>query len=258
MSELHRKMSLEEFENFPHRLGWKHEYCGDALHLSPSHTAIANLRLELGPVALATTSRVRALAPEDEPALAELFQEAFRGAAEYAGWPKRFFVKEARRNVANYFLPEGKVRPEASGVIEEAGRPIAAIVVKQRSPGPILEPIFVAPDRQLQGLGASLLLWAIQGLLAAGEQRLFSRCHLGNPHSMAWHLKNGFVELPNLFVAQHRHMHFALEAERWKRLGDRKQAKEMARLSAQWRAEVKRLDQIHRSDLRVAYGFWDH
>lgn len=32
---IHREMTREEFDDFPRRLGWKQEYCGGKIHVSP-------------------------------------------------------------------------------------------------------------------------------------------------------------------------------------------------------------------------------
>jgi L-amino acid N-acyltransferase YncA len=85
---------------------------------------------------------------------------------------------------------------------------VAAILVRQIEPGPMVEPIMVDPAHQRRGLGSALLAATIDSMQSSEVNVLVSRCHLGNTASVAWHLRNGFSELPSYFTATHRAAQF--------------------------------------------------
>jgi GNAT superfamily N-acetyltransferase len=254
---LHKQMSWEEFENFPRHLGWKHEYYDGALHLSPYEFAIASLRLTISSQHAPITSPLRPIQRGDEQALIKLFEQCFRDIAEYAGWSIRAYKEEARENIHGFFEDRSWSVPKASLVAEEGGKMIGAALIRRIRRGPILQPIFVLPQFQRQGIGTGLLRGVVNRLQERGERFLYSRCHLGNPWSMSWHLKNGFEELPNLFVAQHRAAYFSMEAERLARLGDSAESAEFSRLTDYWRSESNRLESIKGDERMEVYGILD-
>lgn len=254
---LHKKMTWEEFEDFPRRIGWKHEYYDGSIHLSPSKTAIASLRLTTSPLSMPISPGLRPVLREDEPALVALFEHCFRNAVEYAGWPARAFHEESRENVHDFFEETDRAYPGASLLLEDEGQLIAAGLIRQIRRGPILQPIFVASNRQRQGIGSGMLRTVVHRLHELGETALFSRCHLGNPSSMAWHLKNGFQELPSLFVAQHRAYFYSAEAERFARSGDPAQSDEASRLANAWWKEAQRLQSMVGESRDEVFGILD-
>jgi GNAT superfamily N-acetyltransferase len=119
---------------------------------------------------------------------------------------------------------------------------VAAILVRKIDPGPLVEPIMVEPAHQRRGLGSALLTATVGSLENSRGDALLSRCHLGNAISMNWHLRNGFVELPNYFTAGHRSMHFQWLAEHYRSRHEHKQAAEMVRLADQWASVAERVE----------------
>jgi RimJ/RimL family protein N-acetyltransferase len=239
-------MSVEEFHAMEHRLGWKHEYWDGAAQLSCQPTAVASLRLELPTetprlTKLGVGYNLRTVTVADAPELVELFVTAFDTAVEYAGWPQEDYVRDAHRSIDSFFdFPTDKKLRRAKGLLDhsfvarDGGLLVAAILVRQIEPGPIVEPVMVEPAHQRRGLGSALLAATIDSLQNAGTNVLVSRCHLGNAASMAWHLRNGFRELSNYFTAGHRAMHFHWLTEHYETRQQPEQAAEMRRLAEHW------------------------
>jgi GNAT superfamily N-acetyltransferase len=247
-------MSIDQFHAMEHRLGWKHEYWDGAAQLSSQPTAVASLRLEL-PAKTPTVPRLsqgytlRTVTIADARELVELFVNAFDTAVEYAGWPQEDCVRDAHRSVDSFFdLPTEKKQRRAKGLLDHSfvahdGRSlVAAILVRQIEPGPIVEPVMVELAHQRRGLGSALLAATVTSLQNAGASVLVSRVHLGNSASLDWHLRNGFRELPNYFTAGHRAMHFHWLVEHFESRQQPEQAAEMRRLAEHWDAVADTLE----------------
>jgi hypothetical protein len=87
---------------------------------------------------------------------------------------------------------------------------------------------------------------AINELHELGEKTLTSKYHIGNEQSLAWHLRFGFVEEPDLRRAR-LYLQQA-EVELWRRgkIGSLT-AEEHSKLTAdvaRWKAEVEKLERI--------------
>jgi GNAT superfamily N-acetyltransferase len=192
----------------------------------------------------------------------ELFVVAFDRAVEFAGWPDDSYRRHARDSIASFFgkpaeTRHGKpkpARPEASFVIVSGGQCLAAVLVRSTRRGPILEPIMVHPAHHRRGLATILLSATLESLHAAGVTTIFSRCHLGNAASLAWHEKNGFQEIPNHFAATHRWHHFACLAEHFDHMQQHDKAAQMQQLADDWEAVVQKIDE---SDERWSSGLLD-
>jgi GNAT superfamily N-acetyltransferase len=252
---IHRRLTFQEFEDFPQRLGWKHEYDGEAIHVTPSKITFVALRLALSERAVPAAPHVRPACPEDAPGLTELFQDAFTGAVEFAGYPPRRLREEALAVVHAHFREARNPFRHLSGVIEENGRLCAAALLKQGRQGPRLEPLFVRPRCQRRGLATVLIGHVVNCLLAAGETCLSSFCHLGNGPSLAWHLRFGFRELPDLWVVSHRAQFYATELVRRERLKELTpaQREELVRQRDYWLAERERLRLLEKQDFAAAH-----
>jgi GNAT superfamily N-acetyltransferase len=247
-------MSTEEFHVMEHRLGWKHEYWDGAAQLSCQPTAVASLRLELpkktpGARELGAGYALRTATSEDASELVELFVRTFDTAIEYAGWSQAEYGRSALRSVESFFVQEAASnRHHSQGLLEHsfvahfANVLVAAILVRRIEPGPLVEPIMVEPAHQRHGLGSALLAAAVCSLQNSPANALLSRCHLGNTISMNWHLRNGFVELPNYFTAGHRSMHFGWLAEHYRSRRQNAQAAEMERFANHWASVAERLE----------------
>lgn len=239
-------MSIDEFDTMEHRLGWKHEYWGGAAQLSPASMAVDSLELDLveyGPQfsRLFDGVQIRRIEPYDKRALIGLFVYVFDDAIEYIGYDDASYHQSAHDSIATLFGGTGWGRePQIDGRAEHSfvaildAEIVAAIAVRSIERGPIVEPVMVHPAYQRVGLGTMLLATAIASMRLAGETTLFSRCHLGNIASLAWHMKNGFREMPNYYVASHRALHYRWQAKHCEYIGDSKQAEEMQRQAEHW------------------------
>jgi len=249
-------MSAEEFEHMEHRLGWKHEYWDGAAQLSTQETAVVSLQRpvhapDVYRPLLREGEQLRPVRAEDVLSLAELFIRAFDDAVEFAGCPDDAYRQDARDNIASFFSkptqrhhhgrPPGRL--EASFLIAWGEQVLAAVLVRSIRRGPIIEPIMVHPAHQRRGLATALLFASLRSLNARGATTLYSRCHLGNAASHAWHEKNGFQEIPGYFAAAHRWRHFAWLADHYEFVGQPAQAGVMRQLAEHWEAVVQELEQ---------------
>jgi predicted N-acetyltransferase YhbS len=227
-------MTLTEFDALPHRLGWKHEYWDGAARLSPEESAIAEFRRPITTPVKSTYSNnwiVRPIQRDDSAALIELFLRAFESADEFAGYSESSFRSRAAESVARFFARDMSTATthashetrlsdwkEVSFVVEDAQQLIGAALIREVRLGPILEPIMIAPAYQRRGVGSALLATTLNKLRVMASQDkapleyLYSRCHLSNPHSLAWHTIMGFEEMPNLPATQHRWLHHMQQA----------------------------------------------
>ena len=257
-------MSVEEFEHMEHRLGWKHEYWNGAAQLSTQETAVVSYQRPVGVSGvshppLGAGEQWRPVRADDESSLAELFILAFDDAVEFAGWPADVYREDARDTIASFFgrptqrRHHGRSpgRLEASFVCAWGDQLLAAVLVRSIRRGPILEPIMVHPAHQRRGLGTALLSASLHALNAGGAATLYSRCHLGNAASLAWHEKSGFQEIPSYFAATHRWRHFAWLADHFEYVRQPDQARQMRQLAEHWEAVVQELE---KSDERWSSG----
>lgn len=254
---LHQEASPDDRDRFPHRLGWKNEYYGGKVHITPAHTAIVSMRLELARQE-EDADRAAFLRPvhnEDEIPLIRLFQAAFRLSVEYADYSHRALRKEAARSIHGFFGQDRAGWPSASRVAVVEGRILAAAMVAAGSKNPILQPLFVHPRHQHQGWATALMKAVVNRLLDLGGVRLYSRCHLGNAPSLQWHAKFGFEELPDVWVAAHRARHYHCEMQRHERLGDL-ECEELNRLRQEeqwWWDEWRRLIALEKEDYAAVH-----
>lgn len=248
-------MSIDEFHVMEHRLGWKHEYWDGAARLSPQSTAIVDLERpiegsELLQPHLPAGYELRAIEVADEHALVRLFVEAFDDSVEYAGWDEDFYHRDAEESIQSFFDTATKRRSRGcrrgvaghSFVISHEDRIVAAILIRMRRLGPIVEPVMVAQGRQRQGLGRALSQATLIALRDAGINKLYSRCHLGNAASLCWHEQNGFLEIPNYFAATHRRHHFTWLTRHFRHLDDVEKTQEGQRTAEHWNAVVETLE----------------
>ena len=111
----------------------------------------------------------------------------------------------------------------------------------------LLDMIFVAPGWQRHGVAGALTAAALTTLHELGGYRtLVSRYHLGNAASRAWHQRFGFVDEPDLRLAQ-LHLRAAIhELHRLRELGERTPLTErqLIRERTRRQGEVKRLETL--------------
>jgi GNAT superfamily N-acetyltransferase len=255
MSSVHLKMTLQRFHDFPWQLGYKHEYFGGMIHVTPATSALVTLRLKVRactPPELPYA--VRPVEAMDQRGLIALYRLAFRNSPEYADWPVKYFREQTRKNVEVH-LTTNQAWFCATRVVCEKSRFLAAIFIEATALGPIVQPIIVRPSHQRQGLGTVLLQHAEHHLRELGASHLYSHCHLANPRSLAWHLRQGFKELPDVWVAAHRYRFYLHELERRRRLREGSEA-DWQTLREQrdwWKKEWARLEAIEKKDYMRAH-----
>lgn len=215
--------SWEEFLAHPRKLGWKYENFGNALHLSPSWTAIARLCLSLESLQplreqAATVRRVnvgiRPVEQRDHPSLVSLFFECFSGSIDYAGCNSSDLLRYAQQSLDHFFGFTPAAFFSACRVALEKERIVGCCMIDRGKHGPVLQPLFVAPSHQRRGVATHLRFNALQCLAAEPGNPIHSKCNLGNEASMAWHLWYGFIEVPCHWTAGHRVNIYLQEAER--------------------------------------------
>ena len=265
MDPFRQEMTYEEFLDFPRTLGWKHEYYNGALHRSPAWTAIVTYRSSPQDLVKREIDRtkngdprfakllLRALVNEDHAPLLTLFFECFDQAIEYAGCLPSDRIKYAHRSLDCFFCATPSNYLDACHVAIIDGHIVGASMIAHFEHGAILQPIFVAQKYRRQGLATLLLRASAKTLQEQGCLVLHSRCNLGNAASTAWHIKCGFIEIPDAWSAGHRANIFSMEAERQAKL-NLSTAKETSALAEFWSGERERLEladrtQIHPSKL---------
>ena len=241
-------MSPEEFENVPWRLGWKHEYYSGKLHMTHSQTAVVHFRLSLAPRPDEPAAAIQPIKPEDRAAVLALYRLAFREAPEFADLDRRQFFDLAARNVDRFFAEAVQPWFDASCLVREERRLLAAAFIVIDEGEPVLQPLFVRPALQRRGWGTRLMNQVVNRLRAAGATHLNSHCHLANSVSEAWHRRFGFEEIPDEWVLAHRARFYLHEQRRRDRLGEWAPGErdDWVRQTEYWDGEWKRLREMNR------------
>ena len=250
MNELRQEMTLEEFFVYPRKLGWRYEYFGGALHLSPAWTAVTTFQIspnELLAREVYTCVRrnpvasIRPVQPNDLDALLELFCKCFDKTIEYAGSRLDELMRYAHRTLDCYFHQPIPLHANGCRVAVLNGGLVGCSMIAQGEHGFTLQPIFVFPSEQRRGIATQLLVASAKYLADHGVAELRSQCNLGNEVGIAWHAHCGFQEIPAHFPASHRASIYMQEAERQERL-QLPTAHSTRALAQQWANERDRLD----------------
>jgi GNAT superfamily N-acetyltransferase len=202
-------MPVEAFRRMPRQPGWKHEYWDGKARLRPSERVVT-VRLDL-PLALGerpggwVPCEARATSEADRDALVEGFLGAFEGSAEFCGWSPERFRERADENIDDFFAGKKGVPLAASRVAADAeGTLVAAALVRESRPVPLLHLLFVRPDWQRLGVASALVREAADALAGQGREALRSHYFWANRSSRAWYEAFGFVEEPDLVLARTR------------------------------------------------------
>jgi GNAT superfamily N-acetyltransferase len=251
MRSQHLPMTWEEFELLPMHPGWKHEYWDGQAHVSPRHR-VAVVRIATSPRTVSSPCPIRRMVEEDEAALRAAYVAAFADTVEYCDWEPAKVEDSASEAIRNFFAgKQGEVLPASClatvpGAMNDLDRIAgAALVTRTREAKPLLRILFVTPRWQRRGLAASLVSTAINELYGAGEQVLQSSYHLGNDASVAWHRKFGFVEEPDLLLAELYYRCSGHELWRREKMGNLMQP-EQARLAAEHERWKNQMDDLRR------------
>ena len=268
MRSQHFPIPFEEFELLPRRLGWKYEYGDGQAHLSPRDqsvsvalpvepaTATGRRSVQSGGRKLLTTGepvRLGPAMPDGPPDLVSAYIQAFRDSIEFCDWPEERIEEQARQDLEGFFAGRrGKPLEVSRVAVDDAAgsgerRALGAALLLEVAPQTaLLGLLFVVPGRRRRGLATALVSEAAEGLSRRGFRRFESRYHLGNEASRAWHLRFGFVDEPDLFLAESMLHHVRHEIWRRERLGDLT-PEERASLEAElerWRAQVGELEAL--------------
>lgn len=266
MRSQHFPIPFEEFELLPRRLGWKYEYWDGQAHLSPRDqsvsvvlpvrpaTATGRRSVQSGGRTLLTTGepiRLGPAMPDGQRELVSAYIRAFRDSIEFCDWPEERIEEQARQDLEGFFAGRRGKPLDASRVALDvaagSGEPRAlgaALLLEVAPQTALLDLLFVVPGRQRRGLATALVSDAAEGLFRHGFRRFESRYHLGNEASRAWHLRFGFVDEPDLFLAESMLHHVRHEIWRREKLGAFV-PDERASLEAElerWRAQVGTLE----------------
>lgn len=244
-------MSSAEFLQMEHRLGWKHEYVDGAALLTLQESAVASFELataNVGGLERPASGELRLIDDNDLGALIQLFEHAFDASPDFTGWSERIFRRHARDSVISFFGGETKRRAGGLGdratsfVIADKSQLIAAVLTRTESEGPTLAPVMVHPAYQRRGLATSLLRATLSALHDVCVPTLWSHCYLANAASLAWHARNGFVEIPNSFTARHRWQHYECLARHYASCGQTDREQDLLAQAGMWQELAERLE----------------
>lgn len=251
MRSQHIPMTWEEFERVPRKLGWKYEYWDGQAHITPGYR-IVTTAVEIKPRPAKSPCRIRGVDKGDEAQLISAYFAAFRDSIEYCDWEPEKIAAAAKKDIQAFFagkrgnpLPASRAAL-ASQEASETSLVGAALIVEKGNGQPLLDILFVIPEWQRKGLGIALVSAAINELYRTGMKRLESRYLLGNDASQAWHHKFGFVDKPDLFLAELYYRHAKYELWRREKIGNLTEAEREALSSEvnRWRAQVDELERI--------------
>lgn len=212
-------MTLDEFENMPHRLGWKIELLDGVAYFQCQESAYTTMsrRTDLPPLEsprLPSDCAIHSLQNHAvaRQALTGLFIASFDQGIEYLGYSNESFHNEAEREIDRFFnRAAGDEQQEAksfSFVSVQEDKLVGALLISMRENAPEICPIMITPSRHRRGIATALLAKCCAALNAFGIKQLASGCHLGNHASYGWHMKHGFVEEPNFLTQNHRARHY--------------------------------------------------
>lgn len=205
-------MDMDTFNALPRHPGYKYELWEGTASIRPAESALATLVASL-PEALRRTEQrscdapgaVRRLRPDDRDALVGLWTDVFDPLPDYGLADRACIRSDAERQLKELLADPASEEVFRSRVVTTEGTIVGALLTTTFGSTPEIDIIFVAPDRQEQGIGSALLGDVGQRLLQAGERRIVSGYHLANEGSRAWHRRLGFVELPDLTLARRRY-----------------------------------------------------
>ena len=147
------------------------------------------MRLELKRQDLEDSLPIRGIEEEDTAALAELTLAAYQGTIDYEGET----LAEAQAEIEKVFASRyGPLIPEASTVVEEEGRLLAACFVTLYEERPFVVFMMTHPEHKGRGLGTQLLQTSIDALLDRGHAELDLVVTDGNTPAQRVYEKLGF------------------------------------------------------------------
>lgn len=192
------KMSLEEYKALIFDPGWKQEYMGGYLYLTPRHVrALGKVQIEKREVS--SPYPLRAVTLEDREPLIDLYVNAFADTVHYFYLEPEDVRKHARQDLDNFLSGQrGASLLSASRLALSKDRIIGAALINEgHIKGPLLYLLFVAPMWQQKGVASAMVQTAMNALRQEGHRYLRSQYDLGNHESRAWHERLGFQPEPD-------------------------------------------------------------
>ena len=185
----------------------------------------------------------------DRDGFADMYRIAFRETIYYADESASSYAKSSARDIDRSL----RLRTELSRIVERNREVIGAALVDETAIGFVLSPIVVHPGHQRTGIASALLHEVESAMFAAGIRQLFSHCHLGNPNSLAWHLRYGFRELPSASTVHHRGRFYLHELERLQKSSATADVvAQVERLASLWSNESERMYELELRDRNAA------
>ncbi len=138
---------------------------------------------------------LRAIVPEDLPALAELHRDAYHGSFD------RFLFSEiddelesARQEIRDLWEGRwGSYAPEGSWTLEEGGRLLGAVLSVRTEAGALVADVAVGPGHRRRGVGRAVLLRALHGLRSAHAGPIYLNVTEGNAPAFRLYERLGFA-----------------------------------------------------------------
>ncbi|MCP5107494.1 MAG: GNAT family N-acetyltransferase [bacterium] len=250
MRSRHLPMTRAEFDLLPRKLGWKYEYWDKHAHISPEHHVVKTL-IEVKPHHVNSSYKLRQVEPNDEAQLVSLYIAAFSDTIDFCDWEADKIAACAGSDIRGFFIGKrGRPLPVSLVVVDKQSGTavIGAVLIVEREEGqPIIDMLFVGPDRQRKGVAAALVSTAINQLYRNGSESLKSHYHLGNEASRAWHQEFGFKEEVDFLLVQRLYYHAAHELRRREKIGSLTET-ERRKLTAEIKRWKVQLDELERID----------
>ena len=250
MQRQHLPITFDAFERLPRKPGWKYEYFNGEAVLSPKSLCVVT-RVAVESRIVRSRFLLRRAIPDDEGLLIDAYLEAFKDTVEYCDWPAEATERSARETIQQFFggdrgRPHGASRLAVSDEHDEEPCVLGAALVIEGRCGPVLDLLFIRPQWQRQGLATALVSAVLGRLHDEGAQHLTSRYLLANEASRAWHWSFGFVDEPDLWVAQAYHRCARHAVWRAEQIGDVDEAERVRLEEAAlwWSREVERLERL--------------
>lgn len=250
MQRQHFPMTFDAFERLPRKPGWKYEYFNGEAVLSPKSLCVVTT-VAVEPRTVRSRFLLRSAIPDDEGQLIDAYLEAFKDTVEYCDWPAEATERSARETIQQFFggdrrQPHGASRLAVADERPEESRVLGAALVIEGRSGPVLDLLFSRPRWQRQGLATALVSAVLSRLHDEGARHLTSRYLLANEASRAWHQSFGFVDEPDLWVAQAYHRcarHAVWRAEQMGDVDERERTR-LEKVALRWSREVERLERL--------------
>jgi GNAT superfamily N-acetyltransferase len=218
MPTLRLRLQTDEFQQLPRHPAYRYEYLNGNAILSPWPRHLHAL-LDLACVPAPRRTDVRPVEESDEPALVELFAQAFFRVQPFGALDETTLRQAADRclqrtytggdgpwlNQASFVATADDGRPSGAALVTlvpggDAWRPDAyrwyepapTDLWQSRSGQPHLTWIFVCPMQRGRRIGAALLRHVADALRQQGYTSLWTTFLVGNDVSMLWHWQQGF------------------------------------------------------------------